>query len=32
MRVKKAKIVPVDGHVTPLAKTDMQIAVADLLP
>jgi Uma2 family endonuclease len=28
----EVSIVPVDGHVTPLAKTDMQIAVADLLP
>ncbi len=28
----EVSIVPADGHVTPLAKTDMQIAVADLLP
>ena len=28
----EVSIVPVDGHVTPLAKTDVQIAVADLLP
>jgi Uma2 family endonuclease len=28
----EVSIVPADGHVTPLAKTDIQIAVADLLP
>jgi Uma2 family endonuclease len=31
-RYADVTIVPADGQITPLAKSDMQIAVADLLP